>query len=218
METIARILLTLTTLGYSGVTIMADLNKTHASNPLWTPHARFHVVWQVLSYSGIGLIALYLIWAPGALAIERLYLAAALSVAVYAGFFGAVFSRPAYGGGPLRSERLSVIPGADRPEDLDVGRQRHRLRNRVDDPGGRDRRRGCELDRTWHPARKNRPRTCAAFAGSARTICARSATARACSNRATTAPTGTASRSSASSIPGATSTPATAICACAPRT
>ena len=99
METTARILLTLTTLGYSAVTIMADLNKTHASNPLWTPHARFHVVWQVSSYSGIGLIALYLIWAPGAMAIERLYLAAALSVAVYAGFFGAVFSRPAYGGG-----------------------------------------------------------------------------------------------------------------------
>jgi len=99
METTARILLTLTTLGYSAITILADLNKTHASNPLWTPHARFHVVWQVLSYCGIGLIALYLIWAPGALGIERLYLAAALSVAVYAGFFGAVFSRPAYGGG-----------------------------------------------------------------------------------------------------------------------
>jgi hypothetical protein len=33
------------------------------------------------------------------MAVERLYLAAALSVAVYAGFFGAVFSRPAYGGG-----------------------------------------------------------------------------------------------------------------------
>jgi hypothetical protein len=99
METTARILLTLTALGYSAVTIIADLNKTHASNPLWTPHARFHLVWQVLSYSGIGLIALYLIWASGPMPIERLYLAAALSVAVYGGFFGAVFSRPMYGGG-----------------------------------------------------------------------------------------------------------------------
>jgi len=99
METTARILLTLTALGYSAVTVIADFNNTHATNPLWTPHARFHVVWQVLSYCGIGLIALYLIWAPGAMAIERLYLAAALSVAVYGGFFGAVFARPAYGGG-----------------------------------------------------------------------------------------------------------------------
>jgi hypothetical protein len=99
MEATARILLTLAALGYSAVTIIADLNKTHASNPSWTPHARFHVVWQVLSYCGIGLISLYLIWAPGALPIERLYLAAALAVAVYAGFFGAVLSRPVYGGG-----------------------------------------------------------------------------------------------------------------------
>ena len=77
----ARILLTLAALGFSAITIMADLNKTHASNPLWTPHARFHVVWQVLSYSGIGLIALYLIWAGGPMQTERLYLAAALAVA-----------------------------------------------------------------------------------------------------------------------------------------
>lgn len=99
METLARILLTLAALGYSAVTIMADLNKTHASNPLWTPHARFHVVWQVLSYSGIGLISLVLIWWNGPLPIERLYLSAALAAAVYGGFFGAVFGRPAYGGG-----------------------------------------------------------------------------------------------------------------------
>lgn len=99
METVARILLTLAALGYSAITIFADFNKTHATNPLWTPHARFHLVWQVLSYSGIGLISLYLIWAPGALPIERLYLAAALAVAVYGGFFGAVLGRPVYGGG-----------------------------------------------------------------------------------------------------------------------
>jgi hypothetical protein len=95
----ARILLTLAALGFSFITVVADLNKTHASNPLWTPHARFHLVWQVLSYSGIALVALYLIWVNGPSQIERLYLAAALGVAVYAGFFEAVFTRPLYGGG-----------------------------------------------------------------------------------------------------------------------
>ena len=65
MLTIAKILLTLTVLGYALVTIKADFNKTHATNPKWTPHARFHVVWQILSYSGVGLIALYLIWSDG---------------------------------------------------------------------------------------------------------------------------------------------------------
>jgi hypothetical protein len=95
----ARILLTLAALGFSVITIVADLNKTHAANPLWTPHARFHLVWQVLSYSGIALVALYLIWAGGPSQMEHLYVAAALALGVYAGFFGAVFGRPLYGGG-----------------------------------------------------------------------------------------------------------------------
>ena len=96
---IARILLTLATLGYAAATILADFNATHATNPKWTPHARFHVVWQISSYIGIGLVALGLIWTPGPLAVERLYLAGALAAAVYAGFFAALFTMPVYGGG-----------------------------------------------------------------------------------------------------------------------
>jgi hypothetical protein len=95
---LARILLTLATLGYGLVTIKADFNATHATNPLWTPHARFHVVWQVSSYAGVGLIALGLIWIAGPLEMERLYLAGALAAAVYGGFFAALFTRPIYGG------------------------------------------------------------------------------------------------------------------------
>jgi hypothetical protein len=98
MLTAARILLTLTVLGYALVTIKADFNNTHATNPKWTPHARFHVVWQILSYSGVGLIALYLIWIDGSAPLEHLYLAAALSVAIYGAFFVAVFARPVFGG------------------------------------------------------------------------------------------------------------------------
>lgn len=95
---LARILLTVATLGYGLVTIKADFNATHATNPLWTPHARFHVVWQISSYAGVGLIALGLIWIAGPLEVERLYLAGGLAVAMYGGFFLALFSRPLYGG------------------------------------------------------------------------------------------------------------------------
>jgi hypothetical protein len=98
METAARILLTLTVLGYSLGTLKADFNKTHATNPVWTGHARFHVVWQILSYSGVGLVALYLIWGGGPLATEHLYLAAALSIAIYGAFFSTVFARSLYKG------------------------------------------------------------------------------------------------------------------------
>jgi hypothetical protein len=95
---VARILFTLTTLGYAAATVIADFNKTHATNPQWTPHARFHVVWQICSYVGFGLLALALIWWPGPLATERLYLAAIMGAIVYAAFFVALVTMPVYGG------------------------------------------------------------------------------------------------------------------------
>ena len=96
---VARILFTLMTLGYAAATVLADFNATHATNPRWTPHARFHVVWQISSYVGFGLLALALIWWPGPLALERLYLAAIMGAIVYAAFFVAVVTMPVYGGG-----------------------------------------------------------------------------------------------------------------------
>src|SRR5215211_7891066 len=95
---IARVLLTINTIGYSAIPVLADFNRTHAPNPLWTPHARFHVVWQVLSYCGIGLISLALIWVGGPTATLRLWFAGALAAAFYAGFFVTLFSMPRYGG------------------------------------------------------------------------------------------------------------------------
>ena len=96
---VARILFTLSIAGYAVGTVIADFNKTHATNPKWTPHARFHVVWQITSYVGFGLLALGLLWWPGAYAIERIYLVAAMSAIVYAAFFAAVVAMPLYGGG-----------------------------------------------------------------------------------------------------------------------
>jgi hypothetical protein len=95
---LARVLLTLNTAGWAFATVLADFNKTHATNPKWTGHARFHVVWQISSYVGLGLLALALIWWPGPLAFERLVLVALMSAIVYAGFFAALLAMPVYGG------------------------------------------------------------------------------------------------------------------------
>jgi hypothetical protein len=95
---IPQILLTLATIGYGFITMKADFNATHATNPLWTGHARFHVVWQILSYSGIAIIALGLIWSPGPMASERLYLTSALAFVIYGSFFIATVARPVFEG------------------------------------------------------------------------------------------------------------------------
>lgn len=107
---VARILLTLMTAGWSLGTVLADFNKTHATNPQWTPHARFHLVWQICSYSGFGLLNLALIWWPGTLGFERLSLAALIGVIVYAAFFAALFSMPVYGGGAYDSNGYEPYP------------------------------------------------------------------------------------------------------------
>src|SRR5262245_7128751 len=117
----ARILLTLAVVGYAVITIIADFNKTHATNPRWTPHARFHVVWQVSSYCGIGLIALFLIWTTGPAA--KLWLAVALAAVVYAGFFVTMFAMARFGG-TLADENgvppLGTVSIGGRPVVLDA--------------------------------------------------------------------------------------------------
>lgn len=98
MLAIARVLLTIGILGFSLVPVLADLNRTHATNPLWTGHARYHVVWQVTSYVGLGLLALGLIWSPSPAATQHAWISAAIAAAAYGGFFTAAFTRPLYGG------------------------------------------------------------------------------------------------------------------------
>lgn len=107
---VARVLFTVTTLGYSLVTVIVDFNATHASNPRWTPHARFHLVWQISSYAGFGLFALALIWWPGPLAVERLYLVAAIAAIIYAGFFVALLNMPRYGGSTYDDNGYAPFP------------------------------------------------------------------------------------------------------------
>ena len=57
-----KILLTVASLMYTIAPPIVDLGHTHATNPLWVSHARFHVVWQVFITTGIGLLSIYLLW------------------------------------------------------------------------------------------------------------------------------------------------------------
>jgi len=97
MLLLTKILLTIVTLGYSAVPTFFDSNNTHATNPGWDSHARFHVVWQVSSYVYVAVLALYLIWTAGADS-WPLWQATMLAAFAYGGFWTAVISRGVYGG------------------------------------------------------------------------------------------------------------------------
>lgn len=62
MELTAKILISLVAFMTAVGPMKADFNRTHATNPLWTPHARFHVVWQVLCQAGVAMFILYILW------------------------------------------------------------------------------------------------------------------------------------------------------------
>ncbi len=119
----ARVVVTAAVVIITGAPLLADLNRTHASNPEWTPHARFHVVWQVLSYGLLGLVSLFLIWVDGPLDKERLYLACTLMGCVIVAFFtaaatvrrfdGAFYDRNGYP--PFATRRI-----LGRPVEFDV--------------------------------------------------------------------------------------------------
>ncbi|WP_421864720.1 DUF6640 family protein [Parvibaculum sp.] len=78
--------------------IFADFNKTHATNPLWPPHARFHVVWQVLSQSGVSLVILWLLWSDAVDYTVHIWVAAILNYVWGASFYATLASMRLYGG------------------------------------------------------------------------------------------------------------------------
>jgi hypothetical protein len=94
----ARGVVTGVALGQGVMPIFIDLNRTHATHPMWPGHARFHVVWQTSAAALFGALETALLWWPGPAAAERFYLAALLTALPLLGFLAAMVSRRWYGG------------------------------------------------------------------------------------------------------------------------
>ncbi|MEW5808481.1 MAG: hypothetical protein AB1925_03430 [Actinomycetota bacterium] len=93
-----QVLVTVAVMSFSVVAVAADLNRTHATNPRWVGHARFHLVWQVTTHVGAGALAVVLTWAPLGSREFRVAVAAVIAAAVLAGFFVAMATMRLYGG------------------------------------------------------------------------------------------------------------------------
>ena len=76
-------------------TVSIDLNRTHATNPAWPGHARFHLVWQTSTVVLLAGVELVLI-ASGRGA--GFYLASVLAALSPLGFIATYFSRRLFGG------------------------------------------------------------------------------------------------------------------------
>ena len=103
-------------------TLVIDLNRTHATNPAWTGHARFHVVWQSTSIALLSVLELALNWWQGPYQKDGFYLALLLTAISPLGFMIAFVSRRMFGGAlsdpnGIRPVRLTLF-GAPRSIDL----------------------------------------------------------------------------------------------------
>ena len=103
----AKVLLTIATLGYSVIPTIFDFSSSHATNPSWTGHARYHVIWQVSSYDFIAVLCLVLIWTAGA-DVPQLWAPALIALAVYGGFWTAWATRPIYDG--VLQDEVNGVP------------------------------------------------------------------------------------------------------------
>ena len=97
-QQLARDLLGLFCVFQAAATLLLDLNRTHAANPLWLHHARFHVVWQSASTAALGAVELLLLFGLGPLTPMRFYLVLVLAAVPVFGFFIALITRGIYGG------------------------------------------------------------------------------------------------------------------------
>ena len=75
-----------------------DLNRTHATNPEWPRHARFHLVWQVISSVLLSALGVALICWQGPYVGQRFFLAAVLTCIPLLAFLAAFVSRKWFDG------------------------------------------------------------------------------------------------------------------------
>jgi hypothetical protein len=103
--------------GIQGIaTVAIDFNRTHATNPEWTRHARFHVVWQTVTTALASVVELGLLWGGWVSFELGFYLALVMASLSPIGFMVACMGRRWFGGA------LSD-PNGIPPVRLDLGRR-----------------------------------------------------------------------------------------------
>ena len=97
---IDKLLLTLSILLYAVVVPYLEINDTHVFNLAWVAHAKLHEVWQLITNSSLGAIALWLTWFSQ----NGRAQASAIALLVTGGFLAAFAMQDLYGGSMIHPD------------------------------------------------------------------------------------------------------------------
>ena len=88
-----KILISVVTLIYGIVPIIADVNETHLLNPEWSAHARVHGAWFLFFGGAMAVMSLFFIWVK-----DWIYIPCFVGLMFATGFWVAFLTAPLYGG------------------------------------------------------------------------------------------------------------------------
>jgi hypothetical protein len=89
-----KILLTISIALYAIAVPYLEINDTHVFNPDWVAHARLHEVWQLITNSSLGAIALWLTW----MSADGRGIASVIALLITGGFLAAYALQGSYAG------------------------------------------------------------------------------------------------------------------------
>ncbi len=90
---VSRLLVTFGALVWGLGVPYLEINDTHVFNPAWTPHARIHEVWQLMTNTSLAGLVIWLAWAK-----QEVVRGATIGLLITGGFLVAFTIRDSYGG------------------------------------------------------------------------------------------------------------------------
>ncbi|MBR0781068.1 hypothetical protein [Bradyrhizobium iriomotense] len=88
-----KMLVTIGVLIFGAVIPILEISVTHVFNPEWTPHMRFHEVWQLITNCALAALSLWLVWRRG-----QIMLASIIGLCVMGGILASHALSSLYGG------------------------------------------------------------------------------------------------------------------------
>ena len=88
-----KVLVTIAVLIFGAIIPILEISPTHVFNPDWSPHMRFHEVWQLITNSALAALSLWLVWRR-----DEITLASIIGLCVMGGILASHALSGLYGG------------------------------------------------------------------------------------------------------------------------